>query len=84
MRGIFVGITQHQKGYLVYVHSTYKIVYSHDVVFDKNISSALAYTTCPYSEALAMQPAVSYILYATSSHEQTGNVITFAQFEEGG
>ena len=40
--------------------------------------------SCPYSEALAMRPAVSYIPYATSSHEQTGDIITFAQFEEGG
>ena len=30
-----------------------------------------------------MQPAVSYILYTTSSHEQTGDIITFLQFEEG-
>ena len=32
---------------------------------------------------MAMRPAVTYILYATSSKEQTGDVITFAQFEEG-
>ena len=31
-----------------------------------------------------MRPSVSYITYATSSHEQTGNIIHFAQFEEGG
>ena len=30
-----------------------------------------------------MRPAVTYPLYATSSKEQTGYVITFAQFEEG-
>ena len=30
-----------------------------------------------------MRPAVTYTPYATSSREQTGNVITFAQFEEG-
>ena len=30
-----------------------------------------------------MRPAVMYTLYATSSKEQTGDVITFAQFEEG-
>ena len=30
-----------------------------------------------------MRPAVTYTLYATSSREQTGDVITFAQFEEG-
>ena len=33
--GIFVGIPEHQKGYLVYVPSTRKIIYSYDVVFDE-------------------------------------------------
>ena len=36
-RGIFVGIPEHQKGYLVYVLSTRKITSSYDVVFDKKI-----------------------------------------------
>ena len=40
--GIFVGIPQHQKGYLVYPPSTRKIIYSYDVVFDESFSSALA------------------------------------------
>ena len=40
-RGIFVGIPEHQKGYLVYVPSTRKVISSYDVVFDKRISSAL-------------------------------------------
>ena len=31
-----------------------------------------------------MIPAVTYTRYATSSKEQTRDVITFAQFEEGG
>ena len=31
---------------------------------------------------MAMRPAVTYTPYATSSKEQTGDVITFAQFEE--
>ena len=30
-----------------------------------------------------MRPAVTYTPYATSLKEQTGNIITFAQFEEG-
>ena len=30
-----------------------------------------------------MRPAVTYTPYATSSKEQNGNVLTFAQFEEG-
>ena len=32
---------------------------------------------------LEMRLAVTYTPYATSSKEQTGDVITFAQFEEG-
>ena len=39
--------------------------------------------SCPYSGALVAQPVVSHILYATSSHEKTGDIITFEQFEEG-
>ena len=81
--GIFVGITKHQKGYLVYVHSTRKIISSYDVAFDEILSSVLAYMPQPYSEAIATRPAVAYTPCATSSREQTGNIITFAQFEEG-
>ena len=64
-------------------YSTRKIVSSHEFVFYKTFSSALAYTPRPYSEALAIWPAVSYFPYATLSHGQTGNIISFAQFEEG-
>ena len=35
-RGIFVGIPEHQKGYLVYVTSTIKIIFSYDNVFDES------------------------------------------------
>ena len=82
-RGIFVGITEHQKEYLVYVPSTRKIISSYNVVFEERFSSALEYTSQPYSEVMAMRPAVTYTPYATSSKGQIGNVITFAQFEEG-
>ena len=44
-RGIFVGIPQHQKGYLVYVPSTRKVIFSYGVVFDESFSSALSYTS---------------------------------------
>ena len=44
-RGIFVGIPEHQKGYLVYVPSTRKIISSYDVAFDESFSSLLAYTS---------------------------------------
>ena len=48
-RGIFVGISQHQKGYLVYVPISRNIISSYDVVFDESFSSALAYMSPPYS-----------------------------------
>ena len=44
-RGIFVCSPEHQKGYLVYVHITRKIISSYDVVFDKSLSSTLANTS---------------------------------------
>ena len=44
-RGIFVGIPQHQKGYLLYVPSTRKVISSYDVVFDESFSSVLSYTS---------------------------------------
>ena len=52
-------------------------------MFDESFSSALSYTSRPYAEAMAMRPSVTYTPYATSSKEQTSDVITFAQFEEG-
>ena len=52
-------------------------------MFDESFSSALAYSSQPYSEAMVMRPEVMYIPCAASSREKTGNIITFAQFEEG-
>ena len=37
----------------------------------------------PYSKAMAMRLAVTYTPCATYLRKQTGNIITFAQFEEG-
>ena len=82
-RGIFVGIPQHQKGYLVYIPSTRKIMSSYDVVFGKSFSSVLSYTSQPYLDAMSMHPSVTYKPCATSSRGQTGDIITFTQFEEG-
>ena len=82
-RGIFFGIPEHQKGYLVYVTSTRKLILSYGVVFDEIFSSALSYMSRTCLEAMAMRLAVMYTPYATYLKEQTGNVITFTQFEEG-
>ena len=67
----------------MYVPSTRKVFLLYNVVFDESFSSALSYTSRPYAEAMAMRPTVTYTPYVTSSKEQTGDIITFAQFEEG-
>ena len=67
----------------MYLPSTRKVISSCDVVFDESFSSALSYTSQPYSEVMAMRPEVKYTPYAKSSREQTDNVNTFAKFEEG-
>ena len=79
-RGIFVGIPKYQKGYLVYVPSGRKIISSYDVDFDEIFSSESEYTSPPYSGVMMMCPAVMYTTCATSSREQTVNIITFTQF----
>ena len=81
--GIFVGIPQHQKGYLVYVPSTRKIISSYNFVSGESFPSALAYTSRLHSEAMAVRPEVTYTPYAKYSREWTGNIITLAQFEKG-
>ena len=68
-RGIFVGITQHKKGYLVYVPGTRKIISSYDVFFNENFAGALAYTSQPYAESMVVRLSVSYTPYTISSRE---------------
>ena len=48
-RSIFVGIPQHQKGYIVNVPHKRKIVSSYNVVCDESFYSALTYTSQPYA-----------------------------------
>ena len=80
---ICVGISENQKGYLVYIPSTRKIISSYNVAFDKSFSSALAYKSRPYSYAITMHPEVMNTPYATSLREKNGSIITFTHFEEG-
>ena len=80
--GISIGIPQYQKVFLVYVPSTRKRISSYDVLFGEKLSSVLAYTSQPYSEAMDMRPSVTYKPCATSLRKKTDDIITFAQFEE--
>ena len=52
--------------------------------FYKSFSSTLVYMSQPYAEVMAVRPDVIYTPCATSQREQTGNIITFTQFEGGG
>ena len=81
-RSSFLGIPQHQEGYLVYLPSTRKIISSYYFFLYEIFSSALAYTPQPYSEAMAVRPYETYTPCATSSREQTGDIITLEQFEQ--
>ena len=65
-RGIFVSIPQHQKGYLIYVPRTRKIISSCNIVFDESFSNALAYTSQPHSEDMDMRSDISYTYYDNS------------------
>ena len=67
----------------MYVIGTRKIISLYDVIFYESFSSMLAYTPQPYAEAMAMRLYVSYTPCATSLREQTGDIITFTNFEEG-
>ena len=67
----------------MYVPIIRKIISSYNVIFDEGVSSTLANTSQSYSEAMAMRPSVKYITCATFSREQTGDIITFKQSEEG-
>ena len=64
-------------------HTHVKLYLRKYVVSDESFSSTVEYTSQPYAEAMDMHPAVSYTPYAISSRGKTGNIITFAQFEEG-
>ena len=46
-------------------------------------SSTFAYKSQPYSEAMVMHLVVTCTPFSMSIREQTGNIITFVQFEEG-
>ena len=65
----------------MYIPRTRKIISWYDVVFDESFYGALAYTSQPYAEVMAMPPSVSYTPYATSSRGGASNIITFAPFE---
>ena len=67
----------------MYVPITRKTISSYDVVFDEVFPSTLLYTSSPYAEAMAMRTSVSFTPYTTFPKEQSSDVTTFTQSEEG-
>ena len=52
------------------------------IFFYESSSSALAYTSQPYSESMVMRVSVTYTPCATCLRGKPGDIITFAHFEE--
>ena len=69
--------------HIVYVPNIRKIISPYGVGFYEAFFSGLAYTSQPYSEAMALRPSVTYTPCAISYREQTDDIIMFTQFEEG-
>ena len=57
----------------MWVQNKRKIISSYDVVFDEKHSNALAYMSQPYSEAVAMRPAMTCTPCDTYFREHTDN-----------
>ena len=50
-----------------YVNNKHNIIYLYNAIFDESFSFDLAYTSKPYSETMAIRPALLYIKYAIYS-----------------
>ena len=78
-RGIFIGFPENMAGYELYIPSTRQIISSSDVVFDERFESCTGITNPPYREAMSLRPVVDFTSHFSTSHEHTGDIITFAQ-----
>ena len=56
MRGIFIGFTSHQKGFLVYTPGSYQIMISGYLIFDESFSTAIVATWQQRHDSLALWP----------------------------
>jgi transposase InsO family protein len=84
IRGIFIGLDSHQKGYFIYCPGSQSIVISDDVIFDEQFHSAIAHTWQKYHNGLAFRPLASFIPDVTTTLEHTGTISTdHTPVEEG-
>jgi transposase InsO family protein len=84
IRGIFLGLDTHQKGYVIYSPGSRTIIISDDVLFDEQFSSAIAHTWQKFQDGLALTPLASFIPDMTTHVEQMGTFHdVLALVEEG-
>jgi hypothetical protein len=84
LRGIFIGLNMHQKGYVIFCPGSWSIVISDNVIFDENFNAAIDQTRQRYQDGIALRPIASFIPDITTTLEQTGTIAdTPASVEEG-
>jgi hypothetical protein len=76
IRGIFIGLDIHQKGYVMYSPGSRSIVVSDDVLFDEQFYSAIALTWQKFQDGIALRPLASFIPDPITTIEHTGNIST--------
>jgi hypothetical protein len=84
IRGVFIGFPANQKGYLLYIPSSWQIVVSGDVAFDETFYSAIVTTWKPFHDSLVLHPTASFIPDPNTTVEVTGDINSmFPPTEEG-
>ena len=84
IRGVFIGFPANQKGYLLYIPSSWQIVVSGDVAFDETFYSAIPTTWKPFNDSLVLRPTASFIPDPNTTVEVTGDINSmFPPTEEG-
>jgi len=75
IRGIFFGLDQNQKGYILYAPASRRLCISANITFDEQFNSTIAHTWQLQHDSLALCPVSSDIPLATTTIEHTGEVM---------
>ncbi len=78
MRGIFIGFTSHQKGFLVYTPGSYQIMISGYLIFDESFSTAIVATWQQRHDSLALWPLHGMVSDPDTVLELTGTLEVIA------
>ena len=56
VKGIFIGLSSNQQGYLIYMPQSNRIAVSVYVYFDESFSSAIVLSWTPFQDAIRLHP----------------------------